>query len=135
LNFRRKHGPAPDVLQINYGQSIKFRARSDWVSDFFRVSGLNVVSGADCDNIEKVLSAINNADSDIVVLVTLDELYDGLICSLFSRIKKNKKYFIAAIAPGEKETKWRNQGIDEFVNVKTNNYEINKKILERLGVL
>jgi methylmalonyl-CoA mutase len=42
---------------------------------------------------------------------------------------------LVAGAPGEQEAAWRAAGIDEFVNVRSNNFELNQQLLKRAGVL
>ena len=38
-------------------------------------------------------------------------------------------------APGDNEAAWRAAGVDDFVNVRSNNYELNEQLLQKAGVL
>ena len=42
---------------------------------------------------------------------------------------------LVAGAPGENEAAWLAAGVDDFVNVRSNNYELNEQLLKVAGVL
>ena len=42
---------------------------------------------------------------------------------------------LVAGAPGDNEAAWRAAGVDDFVNVRSNNYELNEQLLKKAGVL
>ena len=42
---------------------------------------------------------------------------------------------LVAGAPGDNEAAWRAAGVDDFVNVRSNNYELNAQLLKKAGVI
>jgi methylmalonyl-CoA mutase len=52
-----------------------------------------------------------------------------------SRTSPPAATLIVAGAPGVNEEKWKAAGVDDFVHVRVNNFELNKQMLTKLGVL
>ena len=50
-------------------------------------------------------------------------------------IKESNSDVVVYVAgsPGDKETAWTAAGVDGFVNIRVNNYELNRMLLESLG--
>lgn len=137
LNFEKETGSAPVVFQANLGASRAYRARADWTSAFFQTSGMKVSSDRDFDTIEQAVEAAILSNSKVVVLTSSDETYAEKAEEFARQLKaKNSSiYLLLAGAAGENEAKWKDAGINDFVNVAVNNYELNKSLLITMGVL
>lgn len=137
LNFEKQTGSAPVVFQANLGASRAYRARADWTSAFFQTSGMKVSADRDFDTIEQAVEAAVMSKSKVIVLTSSDETYLEK-AEEFARQMKAKNsscYLLLAGAPAENEAKWKEAGINDFVNVAVNNYELNKNLLMIMGVL
>ena len=66
-----------------------------------------------------------------------DATYTECVESLATAVKAAKPdvTLLVAGAPGDQEDAWREAGVDDFVNVRVNNYEMNQQLLKGAGVI
>jgi methylmalonyl-CoA mutase len=135
--FAAKTGAAPGILQLNIGPSGRYRLRADWTASFFEAAGFVVDGARDFPNIEEAVKAITASKAGIAVITSDDATYLETVDPLAAAIKaaRPEVTLLVAGAPGDHETAWRSAGIDDFVNVRSNNYELNEQLLKKAGVL
>lgn len=135
--FAAKTGAAPVVLQLNFGPSGRYRLRADWTAAFFQAAGFVVDGVRDFKSVEAVVAAVVASPSAIAVITSDDASYAEHAATLAAAVKAARPdlHLLLAGAPGEDESAWRAAGIDGFVNVKSNNYELNHQLLTKAGVL
>ncbi|MBC8126292.1 MAG: acyl-CoA mutase large subunit family protein [Gloeobacteraceae cyanobacterium ES-bin-144] len=135
--FARKTGVPPAILQLNIGPSARYRLRADWTASFFEAAGFAVDGVRDFPNTEAAVNALGESTASIVVITSDDSTYQESVAPLATAIKTAKPNvtLLVAGAPGENESAWRSAGVDEFVNVRSNNYELNEQLLKKAGVL
>lgn len=135
--FEAKTGAAPTILQLNMGPSRKYRLRADWTAAFFQAAGFAVDGARDFLTTEEAISALQESSAPIAVITSDDAHYAEVAATVAAAVKAAKPavFLLLAGAPGEHEAAWRAAGVDEFVNVTSNNYELNLKLLNVAGVL
>ena len=135
--FAEKTGAAPAIMQLNIGPSRKYRLRADWTTAFFEAAGFVVDGSRDFSNHEDALKALTQRKAKIAVITSDDITYQESVAPLAAAIKAAKPSItlLVAGAPGDHEAAWRAAGVDDFVNVRSNNYELNQQLLTKLGVL
>jgi methylmalonyl-CoA mutase len=135
--FAAKTGAAPAILQLNIGPSRKYRLRADWTAAFFEAAGFAVAGKRDFTGIDDAVSALSESKSPIAVITSDDATYLETAEALAQAVKAAKPaiHLLLAGAPGDNEATWRAAGIDDFVNVRSNNYELNEQLLKKAGVL
>lgn len=135
--FATKTGTAPAILQLNIGPSRKYRLRADWTAAFFEAAGFAVDGKRDFKSIDEAVSALTETNAAIAVITSDDENYLETVEPLAAAVKAAKPgiHLLVAGAPGENEAAWRAAGVDDFVNVRSNNYELNEQLLKIAGVL
>jgi methylmalonyl-CoA mutase len=136
-SYEEKNGTKPTILQANIGPSRTYRARADWTTGFFEVGGFYVLNNKDYNNSEDVVSEVKGNKHGIVVITSTDDNYAEHVENISKGIKEVNKdaYIIVAGAPGDSENAWREAGVDDFVNVKVNNYEMLKTLFTKIGVI
>lgn len=132
-----KSGSAPGILQLNMGPSGKYRLRADWTASFFEAAGFAVEGTQDYDTIDEAVAALSKSGSPIAVITSDDVTYGELAADLAKAVKaaQPEVVLILAGAPGDHETAWREAGVDDFVHIRSNNYEMNHALLQKTGVL
>lgn len=132
-----KTGSPPAILQLNMGPSRRYRLRADWTASFFEAAGFAVDGAVDFDTIEDAVAALGNSVASIAVITSDDDTYAELAADLAKAVKsaRGDVLLLLAGAPGEHEAGWREAGIDDFVHVRSNNYEMNHALLQKAGVL
>lgn len=135
--FAGKTGAAPSILQFNMGPSRKYRLRADWTAAFFEAAGFAVDGKRDFKGIDDAIAALTESQAAIAVITSDDENYLQVAEPLAQAVKAAKPgiHLLLAGAPGDNEPAWRAAGIDDFVNVRSNNYELNEQLLKIAGVL
>ncbi len=135
--FAGKTGAAPAILQLNMGPSRKYRLRADWTAAFFEAAGFAVDGRRDFKSAEDAVAALTESPAAIAVITSDDATYSETAEALAKAVKAAKPgvHLLLAGAPGENETAWRAAGVDEFVNVRSNNYELNEQLLKIAGVI
>jgi methylmalonyl-CoA mutase len=134
--FTAKNGAAPAILQINIGPSRKYRLRADWTASFFEAAGFAVDGKRDFNGIDDAVAAVKQSAATIAVITSDDATYLETAEALARAVKSANPslHLLLAGAPGDNETAWRAAGIDNFVNVRSNNYELNEQLLKIAGV-
>jgi methylmalonyl-CoA mutase len=135
--FAAKTGAAPAILQLNIGPSRKYRLRADWTAAFFEAAGFAVDGKRDFKGIDDAVAALTGSKAAIVVITSDDATYLETAEALAQAVKAAQPaiHLLLAGAPGDNEATWRAAGIDDFVNVRSNNYELNEQLLKKAGVL
>lgn len=128
-------GQPAQVHQLNIGPSRAYRMRADWTTAFFQVGGLEVISDTDYPDAGAAVEALSQSGAPVAVITSDDETYAATIEDLARAIGAAglKCRVMVAGAPGDHEAAWRAAGVDDFVHVRVNNYQFNRKLLESLG--
>ncbi|MCC5808355.1 MAG: acyl-CoA mutase large subunit family protein [Opitutales bacterium] len=128
---------SPRILQLNIGPSRRYRMRADWTSSFFVVGGFEVLAADDFEDTGAAVAAVREAAPPVAVITSDDETYASVLPDLAKAVKEAAPDIILLLAgnPGDQEAAWRAAGIDDFVHVRVNNYEVNHGLLARLGVV
>jgi methylmalonyl-CoA mutase len=138
--YEEKTGAPPTILQLNMGPSRRYRLRADWTAAFFEAAGFKIDGANDFDTVEDAVAAVEKAqkaNTNILVITSDDKNYAECVVPLAKAIKQTNPdaTLIVAGAPGENESAWREAGVDDFVNVRVNNYEMNQQLLKGAGVI
>lgn len=135
--FALKNGQAPTIFLCNLGPLRRHKARADFTKSFFEAGGFEVISPKGFDTPEAALAALEASNAGVAVVCGTDDDYVENFGS-FARVLKAalpELQLILAGYPGEHEAAYREQGMDDYIFIKSNNYEVNRKYLEGLGVL
>ncbi|MEX1115705.1 MAG: methylmalonyl-CoA mutase subunit beta [Akkermansiaceae bacterium] len=135
--FTAKTGAAPAILQLNIGPSGRYRLRADWTASFFEAAGFAVDGVRDFATTDDAIAALTTSKATIAVITSDDATYQETVTPLAAAVKTAKPdvTLLVAGAPGDHEAAWRAAGVDDFVNVRSNNYELNAQLLKKAGVL
>jgi methylmalonyl-CoA mutase len=135
--FTSKTGTPPSILQLNIGPSRRYRLRADWTAAFFEAAGFAIDGKRDFKTIEDATAALTESTASIAVITSDDATYLETAEPLARTVKAAKPtiHLLLAGAPGDNESAWRAAGIDDFVNVRSNNYELNEQLLKIAGAL
>jgi methylmalonyl-CoA mutase len=135
--FAGTTGAPPAILQLNIGASGRYRLRADWTASFFEAAGFAVDGSRDFKTLEDAAQAASSNKSPIAVITSDDATYLEAVAPLAIAVKAARPdiTLLVAGAPGDHEAAWRAAGVDHFVNVRSNNYELNQLLLKQAGVL
>jgi len=135
--FAASTGAPPAILQLNIGPSGRYRLRADWTASFFEAAGFAIDGNRDFKTIGDATQAAASSKAAIAVITSDDATYQEAVAPLAAAVKAARPdlTLLVAGAPGDHEAAWRAAGVDNFVNVRSNNYELNQQLLKQAGVL
>lgn len=137
MKYKENYGNYPYLIQINYGQTRSFKLRADWVADFFKVSGLEIKQFDNVDSVDSALKILDQNYSNsnsFVILCSKDENYKNFVPEFIDKLKSQGLDSFIMLA-GALEKTIENKNINEYINVKTNNYEFLYSLLTKMGVI
>lgn len=120
----------PKAFMLTIG-SLAFRlARAQFACNFFACAGYDVVDNLGFKTVEEGVEAAQKAGADIIVLCSSDDEYAELAPAAFKAIG-GKQLFVVAGAPACAD-ELKAQGIEHFVNVKSNVLDTLKEFNSKL---
>ncbi len=133
--YRRRTGSAPQLFLANMGPAAQHKARADFSQGFFEVGGVQVVNNKGFASPEAAADAALAAGAPVVVICSTDESYPELVPPLVERVKAARPETVVVLAgyPQEQVDAHRAAGVDEFIHVRANCYEVNRRLHERIG--
>jgi methylmalonyl-CoA mutase len=135
--FAEETGRAPAIFLTNLGPLRRHKARADFTKGFFQTGGFEVISPAGFESPEAAVAALSESDAGITVVCGTDDDYAEKFADYAQAIKSAlpEMQIILAGFPGDKEADYRAAGMDDFIFIKSDNYETNRRYLTGLGVL
>ncbi|MCC8153371.1 MAG: methylmalonyl-CoA mutase small subunit [Tannerellaceae bacterium] len=127
-----KSGKTPTVFMLTIGNLAMRLARSQFSSNFFGCAGYKLIDNLGFETVEAGVEAAVKAGADIVVLCSSDDEYAEYAPAAFKALD-GKALFVVAGAPACAD-ELKAQGIDQFINVKSNVLETLKNFNTKLGI-
>lgn len=135
--YKAANGHGPKLFLCNLGPLRRHKGRADFTKGFFQAGGFDVISPAGFETPEAAVAALSESGAALTVVCGTDGDYEEQFASYATAIKQatpNTRVMLAGF-PGANEADYRAAGMDDFIFVKSDNYEVNRKALELLGVL
>lgn len=135
--FAEKTGRAPAIFLTNLGALRRHKARADFTKGFFQSGGFEVTSPAGFETPEDAVAALKESEAGITVVCGTDDDYAEKFADYAKAIKAALPEMQVLLAgyPGDKEAEYKEAGMDDFIFIKSDNYELNRRYLTGLGVL
>jgi len=126
-----KHG-APTVFMLTIGNLGMRLARAQFSSNFFACAGYKIIDNLGFETVEAGVKAAREKNADIIVLCSSDDEYTTLAPEAY-KLVQGKEHFVVAGAPACMDD-LKAQGIEHFVNVKSNVLETLRMFNAKLGI-
>ena len=132
--FATAQGHPPRIFLANMGPLRQHKARADFARRFFAAGGFEVIYADGFDDVETAVSAINESGETAVCICSSDDTYPELVPPLVAGIKANNPDAVVILAgyPKEQIETHKANGIDDFIYLGANCYEINHNLQEKL---
>ncbi len=127
-----KSGKTPKAFMLTIGNLAMRLARSQFSCNFLACAGYQVVDNLGFETVEAGVEAARKANADIIVLCSSDDEYATFAPETY-KLTKGKELLVVAGAPADMED-LKAQGIDNFINVRSNVLETLKAYNEKLGI-
>jgi methylmalonyl-CoA mutase len=143
--FKKKTGKNVEVFLANMGPIPQHKARADFSTSFLQVGEFNVnlndgfKDDKDGTAIEKCCKAAAEKPYDCAVICSTDATYPEIVPALAPKLKaalpKGATLFLAGAAPKDLVPGYKAAGIDDFISVSANCYEILRMLQKKKGMI
>ena len=127
-----KSGKTPKVFMLTIGNLAMRLARSQFSANFFGCAGYKIIDNLGFDSVEAGVEAAVKAGAEIVVLCSSDDEYAEFAPAAYKALAGRAEFVVAGAPACADDLKA--QGIDQFVNVKSNVLETLKAFNAKLGI-
>lgn len=126
-----KHG-APTVFMLTIGSLGMRLARAQFSSNFFGCAGYKIIDNLGFETVEAGIKAAREKNADIIVLCSSDDEY-ATYAPEAKKLIGDDEHLVIAGAPACMED-LKAQGIEHFINVKSNVLETLRMFNAKLGI-
>ena len=131
FEYKDKNGFLPKIFLATMGSLKQHKARADFARGFFEVGGFDVIYQKGFETNEEAVKAAVVTGAKIVVICSTDDTYPELVPGLVKELKESIKdvKIILAGYPKEQVEAHKKSGVDDFIYMGADVYEVNKKLL------
>jgi len=135
--FAAETGNTPKIFLTNLGPLRRHKPRAEFTKGFFAAGGFDIISPAGFETPEDAVAALQASGAGITVVCGADPDYEAKFAEFAKAIKTAlpEMQIVLAGYPGDNEDAYKAAGMDDYIFVKSNNYEVNRRYLEGLGVV
>lgn len=132
LRLATEENGAPKVFMLTIGNLAMRLARSQFSCNFFGCAGYKVIDNLGFETIEAGMKAAREKEANIIVLCSSDDEY-ATYAPEAQKLLQDGEYLVIAGAPACAD-ELKAQGIEHFVNVKSNVLETLRMFSAKLGI-
>lgn len=135
--YTQKTGQSIKVFLANMGPIPQHKGRADFITGFMEVAQFEVLKNDGFETVEAAAKAAKESGADAIVICSTDQTYPELVPPLAKLIKAQQPdvaLFLAGAPAAEYKDAYIGAGIDNFISVRSNCYEILSGIQERKGM-
>lgn len=136
-NYAAKKGNAPQIFLANLNVLKKHKIRADFTRSFFAAGGFECLYSDGIEDLDAGVKAYKESGAKLAVICGTDPDYEKWVPKLAKALKEGDPDMRLLLAgfPGDKLDEYKAAGLDDYIFVKSDNYQVNKSNLEWLGVL
>ena len=127
-------GKRVQIFLANMGPIPQHKPRADFARGFFEVAGFEVVGTDGFETADAAADAALVSGAPVVVVCSTDATYPDYVPALAARIKAAKPEMTVIVAgkqPPDVTEAFNAAGVDDYIHVRANCFELNKKLHEK----
>ncbi|HMM23047.1 MAG TPA: methylmalonyl-CoA mutase family protein [Selenomonadales bacterium] len=136
--YRAKTGKNLQVFLANMGKIPQHKARADFTTGFMEVAGFAVLKNDGFATVEEAAQEAARSGADAAVICSTDATYPELVPPLAKLIKEQcpgMRLLVAGAPAPEFEGVYREAGVDDFIHIRANCYQILADLQQGKGML
>lgn len=136
-NYAQRTGSPPKAFLANLGPIPQHKARADFSRGFLEVGGFEVIGNNGFPDAMVAANAAIESNAPIVVICSTDDTYPDFVPPLTQRVKEAKHDITVLLAgyPADHIEAFRAAGVDDFIHLRANCYEMLVSLQKKVGVL
>lgn len=137
--YKKEHnGDNVKVFLANMGPIPQHKARADFSTSFLQVGEFNVELNNGFKTTDEAAAAAKESGADVAVICSTDKTYPEIVPDLAPKLRKalpNATIYLAGAAPKDLEPIYKEAGVDDFISVKANCYQILRHLQKKKGMI
>lgn len=135
--FTVKTGNAPKIFLANMGPIPQHKARADFAYGFFTVGAFDVLNNDGFTTVDETAQAAKASGAKVTVICSTDATYPEIVPELTKKLKADTPDMMVIVAgnPVEHLEAFKAAGVDDFIHVTANVFDITETIQKKLGVI
>jgi len=141
-SYAIQHLTRPKLFLANMGSISQYKARADFSQAFFQVGGFDVIypqseKGQGFATPAAAIDAAVASGAKAVVICSTDETYPELVPAITRGLKERNPQILVILAgfPKDQVESYRQEGVDEFIFLGADAYQVLAGIMKKMGVL
>ena len=126
------------IFLANMGPIPQHKARADFTTGFLQVGAFEVLGNDGFKTVEEASDAARVSGADAVVICSTDATYPEIVPALAPKLHEvlpKARVFLAGAAPKDLLETYKEAGIDEYISVRANCYEILESLQKQKGMI
>ncbi len=134
--YRQANGHLPEIFLANFGKLSDYKARRDFTQGFYEVGGFDLINQGGYETVDSAADTTIASGAGAVVICSTDATYTEVVPEFARTIKAKNPDMIVILAgyPKDQVEEYRQAGVDDFIHIRANCYEMNTQLQDRLGV-
>ncbi len=127
-------GKRMSIFLANMGPIPQHKPRTDFTCGFFEVGGFQMLNNEGFSGVDEAAEAALASNTAIMVICSSDAAYPDYVPGLTAAVKARKPEMTIIVAgkqTAETEQEFRTAGVDDFIHIRSNCYEMNKSLQSR----
>lgn len=136
--YKKKTGDNVKIFLANMGPIPQHKARADFTTGFLQVGAFEVLGNNGFKTADEAAQAAKESGADAVVICSTDATYPEIVPALAPKLHEvlpEATVFLAGAAPKDLEPVYNEAGIDQYISVKANCYQILQFLQKKKGMI
>lgn len=136
--FKAEKNDNVKIFLANMGPIPQHKARADFTTGFLQVGAFDVLTNNGFKTVEECAEAAKESGADAVVICSTDATYPEIVPALAPKLHEvlpNATVYLAGTAPAELVETYKNAGIDDYINIRSNCYQTLVAMQKKKGMI
>ncbi len=136
--FKADRGDNVKIFLANMGPIPQHKARADFTTGFLQVGAFEVLGNNGFKSVDDAAAAAKESGADAVVICSTDDTYPEIVPALAPKLHEvlpNATVYLAGTAPAELVETYKNAGIDDYINIRSNCYQTLTAMQKKKGMI
>ena len=135
--FKAEKNDNVKIFLANMGPIPQHKARADFTTSFLQVGAFEVLGNNGFATVDDAAQAAKESGADAVVICSTDATYPEIVPALAPKLHEvlpNATVYLAGTAPAELVETYKNAGIDDYINIRSNCYQTLIAMQKKKGI-
>ena len=136
--FKAEKNDNVKIFLANMGPIPQHKARADFSTSFLQVGAFEVLGNNGFETVDDAAKAAKESGADAVVICSTDATYPEIVPALAPKLHEvlpNATVYLAGTAPAELVETYKNAGIDDYINIRSNCYQTLVAMQKKKGMI